>query len=269
MRVLVTGGAGHLGRHVVGAAAAAGHSVRITSRKPRPERAPFAAPGASAPEWIQLDLATPSPEALRATLAGVDAVVHAASDARNSQAADVEGSRRLFEAAREARVGHLLFVSIVGVDKNPLKYYQHKLATERDLEASGLPHSILRAAQFHWFVDYLLGQAARAPFLIPLPAGFHVQSVAEDEVAARILSALTAGPGGRLPDFAGPEPMTLGHAAALWKGIRRVKKAVVPLWLPGKTAAAFRAGSNLAPDGERGTERWKDWLRVHPQSKVW
>src|SRR5262245_61427843 len=128
MRVLVTGGAGHLGRHVVRAAAAAGHSVRITSRKPAPGRAP-------APEWVQLDLAVPGPDVLRAALTGVDAVVHAASDARNSQAADVEGSRRLFEAAREARVGHLLFVSIVGVDKNPLRYYQHKLTTERDLAA--------------------------------------------------------------------------------------------------------------------------------------
>jgi hypothetical protein len=102
-----------------------------------------------------------------------------------------------------------------------------------------------------------------------LPAGFHVQSIAEDEVAARIVRSLADGPGGRLRDLAGPEPMTLAHATALWKGIRRVKKATVPLWLPGKTAAAFRAGSNLASDADLGTARWKDWLRTHPQSRVW
>ena len=263
MKLLVTGGAGHLGRHVVRAAAAAGHAVRIASRKAPPTG------GTSSAEWAQLDLGAADGAGLREALAGIDAVVHAASDARHSQAVDVEGSRRLFEAAKQARVAHLLFVSIVGIDKNPLTYYRHKLATEGDLAASGLPHSILRATQFHWFVDYLLGQAARAPFVMLLPAGFHVQPVAEDEVAARVVRALADGPGGRLRDFAGPEPMTLRHATALWKGIRRVKKPVIPLWLPGGTASAFRAGSNLATDADLGTTRWKDWLRDNPQSRVW
>jgi len=266
MKLLVTGGSGHLGRYVVSVAEAAGHSVRVASRRPRPSGQRPAAPPT---EWVQLDLAAATTESLRQSLAGVDAVVHAASDARKSQATDVEGSRRLFEAARQARVAHLLFVSIVGIDKNPLTYYRHKLTTESDLAASGLPHSILRATQFHWFVDYLLGQAARAPFVMLLPAGFHVQPVAEDEVAARIVRALAEGPGGRLRDFAGPEPMTLRHATALWKGIRRVKKPVIPVWLPGGTAAALRAGSNLAADADLGTTRWKDWLRENPQSRVW
>jgi len=274
MKLLVTGGTGHLGRHVVRAATEAGHAVRVASRKPRPAGRPTAsdtpaATGTPEPEWIQLDLAAPGPESLRDALAGIDAIVHAASDARHSQAVDVEGSRRLFEAAQQARVAHLLFVSIVGIDRNPLPYYRHKLATEGDLAASGLPHSILRATQFHWFVDFLLGQAARASFVMLLPSGFHVQPVAEDEVAARIVRALAQGPGGRLRDFAGPEPMTLRHATSLWKGIRRVRKPVIPVWLPGGTASAFRAGSNLATDAELGTTRWKDWLRANPQSRSW
>jgi uncharacterized protein YbjT (DUF2867 family) len=263
VKLLVTGGSGHLGRDLVAAALAAGHAVRISSRRPRPANAP------ANREWATLDLSRPTPEALREALAGVDAVVHAASDARHSADVDVEGGRRLFEAARDARVGHLLFVSIVGVDKNPLKYYQHKLTTERDLAASGLPHSILRAAQFHWFVDYLLGQAARTPLVMFVPAGFHVQPVDTGEVAARILRALADGPRGLLRDFAGPEPMTLPAAIWTWKSVRRVKKATLPIWLPGQTAAAFRAGSNLAPDGETGVVRWKDWLRSNAQSRTW
>jgi uncharacterized protein YbjT (DUF2867 family) len=247
-------------------AAAAGHSVRAASRRVRPEHP---ASGTEKIEWAQLDLADASGTGLPEALADIDTVVHAASDARHSKAADLEGTRRLIEAARQARVAHLLFVSIVGVDKNPLTYYQHKLQTERDLAASGLPHSILRATQFHWFVDYLLGQAARTPFVMLLPAGFHVQSVAEDEVAARILRALDDGPRGRLRDFAGPQATTLAQATATWKSVRRVKKAVLPLWLPGGTAAAFRAGSNVASDADQGTLRWKDWLRGHPQSKTW
>ncbi|HZM01291.1 MAG TPA: NAD(P)H-binding protein [Planctomycetota bacterium] len=279
MQLLVTGGTGHLGRLVVRGALAAGHGVRIASRRPQPLPMPLPQPAQPHPqpaqpqpqpkaEWTQLDLATATVETLGAALAGVDAVVHAASDARRSKRTDVEGSRRLFEAARQARVSHLLFVSIVGVDQNPLTYYRHKLQTETDLAASGLPHSILRATQFHWFVDYLLAQAARAPFVMLVPAGFHVQGVDEEEVAARILRALGEGPGGRLRDFAGPEPMTLAAAVATWKGVRRVKKAVLPLWLPGGAAAAFRAGSNTSADGDKGTLRWKDWLRGHAQSRA-
>ena len=269
MKLLVTGGAGHLGRHVARAAAAAGHSVRVASRKPRPAGLPTPGDRLSLAEWVHLDLGAAGGDGLSEALAGVDGVVHAASDARRSQAVDVEGSRRLFEAARQARVAHLLFVSIVGIDRNPLTYYRHKLTTEGDLAASGLPHSILRATQFHWFVDYLLGQAARAPFVMLLPSGFHVQPVDEHEVAARIVGALADGPGGRLRDFAGPEPMTLRHATALWKGVRRVRKPVIPVWLPGGTAAALRAGSNLATDADLGTTRWKDWLRENPQSRSW
>lgn len=266
MKLLVTGGAGHLGRDLVQAAVAAGHTVRIASRRARPPAAP------AEHEWVQLDLGDTSraaAEALRGALAGVDAIVHAASDPRRSAVVDVEGGRRLADAAREARVGHLLFVSIVGVDRNPLKYYRHKLAVERLLAETRTPHSILRASQFHWFVDYLLGRAARTPFVMPLASGFHVQPVDTGEVAARLLAALADGPAGLLRDFAGPEPLTLAAAAATWKSVRRVKKPTLPLWLPGQTAAAFRAGSNLAPDGDKGTIRWKDWLRNNAPSRSW
>jgi len=266
MKLLVTGGAGHLGRDVVKAAATAGHSVRLSSRRARPASTP------AAHEWVQLDLGDTSAaaaEALRGAVAGVDAIVHAASDHKRSAVVDVEGSRRLFAAAQQARVAHLLFVSIVGVDKNPLKYYQHKLATERDLAASGLPHSILRATQFHWFVDYLLGRAARTPFILLLPAGFHVQPVDTGEVAARLLAALAEGPHGMLRDFGGPDALTLADATLTWQSIRRVKRSIIPLWLPGRTAAAFRAGSNLTPDGDKGKVRWKDWLRNNARTRSW
>lgn len=270
MNLLVTGGTGHLGRDVVRAATAAGQAVRIASRKARPAGGAVAAgatDAAAATEWATLDFATGA--GLREALAGIDAVVHAASDHRNSAVADVEGTRLLVAAAREARVAHLIFVSIVGIDRIPLPYYQHKLAIERLLAESGLPYSILRATQFHWFVDYLIGQAARVPFVLPLAAGFHMQSVATEDVAARLLAALADGPRGMLRNFVGPEAMTLAAAAETWKSVRRVKKPTLPIWLPGSVAAAFRAGHNTAPEGERGVIRWKEWLRGNAQSREW
>ncbi|MFN8567999.1 MAG: NAD(P)H-binding protein [Kouleothrix sp.] len=54
-------------------------------------------------------------QGLSAALEGVDVVVHAASSpARNTRAVDVDGTRRLLKCAHQARVAHLVYVSIVG-----------------------------------------------------------------------------------------------------------------------------------------------------------
>jgi uncharacterized protein YbjT (DUF2867 family) len=254
MKILLTGGTGTLGREVVRAAEGAGHTVRIASRRARPADTP---PGR---EWARMDVETG--EGVAEALAGVDAVVHAASDPRRHAIVDVEGTRRLIAAARAAGTAHLVYVSIVGIDRIPFAYYRSKLAAEQIVAAGGVPHSILRATQFHPFVETMIASAARAPLILPLPAAFRFQSVATDEVAARLVRAVESGPGGRLRDFGGPEVLTMGEMARAWKAVRGGGKPVVPLPLPGPVAAAFRAGwATLGADGERGTLRWKEWLR--------
>jgi uncharacterized protein YbjT (DUF2867 family) len=254
MRILVTGGTGVLGREVVAAAEVGGHTIRVGSRGARRAQLP------AGREWATMDLA--SGGGLDAAVADVDVVIHAASDPKHSQAADVDGTRTLVEACRRRRVGHVVFVSIVGIDRIPLGYYQHKLAAERIVEGGGVPFSILRATQFHPFVDHLLKSAARAPLIIPLPAGFQVQSVDVAEVARRLVRCVDEGPGGRLADFGGPEAMSLGEAARLWRDARRVSKPIISIPLPGRAAAAFRAGANTVPVGERGSVTWRDWLAL-------
>lgn len=255
MRILLTGGTGALGREVVRAAEGAGHTVRVASRRARPDGVP------AAREWARMDVETG--EGLADALAGVDAVIHAASDPRRHAIVDVEGTRRLADAARAAGTAHLVYVSIVGIDRIPFPYYRSKMAAERIVADGGVPHSILRATQFHPFVESMIAAAARTPLVLPLPASFRFQSVATDEVAARLVRAGADGPGGRLRDFGGPEVLTMGEMAGAWKAARGVGKPVVPLPLPGLVAAAFRAGyATLGPDGERGTQRWADWLRA-------
>lgn len=122
MKVLITGGTGSLGRALLRAAAGAGYSVRVMSRRPRPHSAP------SGVEWAQADLA--SGDGVRAALEGVDAAVHAASDPRRADAVDVGGTRHLVEAARATGLAHLVYVSIAGIDDIPLGYYKRKRAAE-------------------------------------------------------------------------------------------------------------------------------------------
>jgi uncharacterized protein YbjT (DUF2867 family) len=254
MRILVTGGTGVLGRQIVEVAESAGHTVRVGSRGQRRAGIP------AGREWAVMDLASGS--GIGDAVSGVDVVIHAGSDPKNSQAADVEGTRALVEACRRGAVGHLVYVSIVGIDRIPVRYYQHKLAAEGIVSAGGVPWSIVRATQFHPFLDQLLKSAARVPLVMPLPAGFQVQSVDVGEVAHRLLRCVDAGPGGRLPDFGGPEAMTLQEAARAWKAARQVKKPLLSLPLPGRAAAALRAGAATVPAGEHGALGWQDWLRA-------
>jgi uncharacterized protein YbjT (DUF2867 family) len=253
MRVLVTGGSGRLGRELVPLLAAAGHSVTILSRVQRtgPDLRVSHAVG---------DLMTGA--GLTESVADIDAIVHLASDSRNARAVDVEGTQRLVEVARAARVKHLLYCSIVGIDRIPFRYYECKLEAERLIAESGVPFSILRATQFHSFVALLLNEASRYPFIMPIPSGFFVQSVAIEEVAVRLCRAVNEGPNGMLRDFGGPEVLPIEEAATAWIGHGRRNWALraVPIYLPGKIAAAFRAGYNTCPDGERGTLTWRDWL---------
>lgn len=254
MRILVTGGSGHLGREVVRRALVAGHTVRTASRHPRPPSAEV--------EHVQLDLE--SGEGVENAVDAVHAVVHTASDPRHARSVDVEGSRRLAEAARRTGVDHFVFVSIVGIDRIPFPYYRAKLQAEAAVQESAVPYSILRAAQFHYFVDLLLRQAARVPLLLPVPGGFKVQSIATGDVADKLMDVVDSAPAGRLPGLFGPEAMTLTRAARLWLRARQLRKAVVGIPVPGRTASAFRQGFNTAPDQPGGRETWEEWLEKTP-----
>ena len=68
-------------------------------------------------EWVRADLA--SGVGVWEAVAGVDAVIHAASDSRNAEDVDVQGTRRLVDAARARGVRHVVFISIVGIDQMP------------------------------------------------------------------------------------------------------------------------------------------------------
>src|SRR5919205_360241 len=250
MRVLVTGGTGLLGRALVRTAVGAGHAVRVLSRSAR-----AATEGV---EYAVGDIAAGS--GLGAALSGVEAVIHAASDPRRPEEVDVGGTRRLVEAAGAAGVAHLVYVSIVGIDKIPVRYYRAKLEAERIVAASGVPHTVLRATQFHAFVAWLISKAARVPLVLPLPSGFKFQTADEAEVAARLVRCLAEGPRGRAEDFGGPEVLALDAMAAAWMEAAGVRKRLLRLPVPGAAARAFREGANTAPNGERGPVGWREGL---------
>ena len=149
-------------------------------------------------QWVTADLLT-GPKVADA-VADVDAIVHCATNGRHP-ADDVIGTRRLIDTALLGGSPHLIYMSIVGVDKIPLKYYRHKLGVEGIVERSGLPWSVLRATQFHDLVADLLRAASRLP-VMTLPAGVSVQSIDTSDVAGRLIEMIAAGPQGGRPTSA-------------------------------------------------------------------
>jgi uncharacterized protein YbjT (DUF2867 family) len=231
----------------------AGHHVRIMSR--------HSAPGNLLPEteWVQAHLQTG--EGIAAAVQGIDVIVHAASSPSwHTQQVDVDGTRRLLEHAHAAAVAHMVYISIVGIDRIPFGYYQCKRVTEDLIQQSGIPWSLLRATQFHYLIDFVLRAATKLPLVTPLPTNLHFQSVAESEVAQRLREIVQSGPGGRWPDMGGPEVQTLGELAQNWLSLRGMRRAVIPLWLLGKSAQGFRRGDNTCPEQAVGKITWAEWV---------
>ncbi|UUU20646.1 SDR family oxidoreductase [Streptomyces sp. DSM 40750] len=238
--ILVTGGTGVLGRPVTERLRAAGHEVRVLSRHAQPYAVDLVAGGSG------LDTA----------VAGVDTIVHCMTSPRGG---DEKATANLIAAARRAGVRHLVYISIVGVDRVPFPYYRSKLAVERLVEESGLGWTTLRATQFHDLLVMLFQVLAKPPVML-LPAGVSDQPVAVAEVADRLAELAVGAPAGRVDDMGGPEILTfpeLAHAYLAATGRRR-RLLNVPLF--GKAYRGFRAGGHLTPERAVGKGTFAEHL---------
>jgi uncharacterized protein YbjT (DUF2867 family) len=261
--VLVTGGTGHLGRDLV-ARLKGSYRVRVLARSPGSD------PDV---EWFRGDLATG--DGIAAALAGSQTVIHAATlspaarrgypvptDLWSSPSeVDRDGTTRLLEEAAAAAVGHIIYVSIVGIDRPRIPYLRRKLEAEYLIRQSAIPWSIARATQFHWLVDRMLGKMARLP-IVPLP-DISIEPVDTADFADYLVEAVDKGPAARLVDFGGPEVLTFSEVFDQWQRIRNRSVRTMRIPLPSAATNAAAAMSLSDPTSRRGTLTWGDWLRTH------
>jgi uncharacterized protein YbjT (DUF2867 family) len=260
MRILVTGGTGHLGRDIVSRLKDQGHQVRVLARTPGAD---------TAVEWIQGDLATG--RGITEGVTGSDVIIHAASFSpaarrgmfrpvdfvRSPSEVDIGGTRQLLGAAGQAGVAHFLYVSIVGVQRSRVPYLRLKAAAEDVVRQSGVPYSIVAATQFYWLTDRMLGRMARLP-VWPLPTALRMQPADERDFAEYVVECVADGPRGDRQPFGGPEVLSFGDLAQQYLTARRLQRRIVPVPVP---PAAVRAAANLTcPEGRRGTTTWAEWL---------
>src|SRR5579863_8278031 len=231
--ILVTGGTGTLGRHVVRRLRDAGHDIRVLSRQSR-------ASGAGI-EYVVGDLL--KGERIEAAVDGAGTILHCAGGVKG----DDEATRNLVRAASRAGAEHLVYISVIGVDRIPVVsaidramfgYFGSKLAAERVVAHSGLNWTMLRAAQFHDALLTVAQQMAKLP-LIPVPTRFRFQPVDVGEVAGRLVELALGKPAGLAPDMGGPRVYGLadllrGYLRALGK-----RRLMAPVWIPGNAASAI------------------------------
>jgi uncharacterized protein YbjT (DUF2867 family) len=255
--ILVTGGTGTLGRHVVRRLNSAGHHVRVFTRRTRNDEKGISFAGGDLLSGIGVD----------AAVAGVATIIHCAGSGKGDDVA----TRNLVNAA--ARIGqpHLVYISVVGADRVPVtgridrmmfSYFAMKRRAEQVVANSTLPWTTLRATQFHDLMLLALENLVRLP-IVPFPSGFSFQPIDADEVAGHLVELALKDPSGLVPDVAGPRVYA---ASDLVRGYLKAidsHRLTVPVQLPGNAARALRAGANLAPGRAVGVKTWEDYLASH------
>lgn len=244
--VLVTGGTGNIGGRVVRMLSAEGETVRVLSRHGGADSAGVRHAVGDTVRGVGLE------DAMR----GVEVVVHAAGGAKDDDVAAGHVARE----AGSVGVRHLVLISVIGADRMPIGYFRAKAAAERIITESGVPYSVLRAAQVHDFVRRTIGAVARLP-IVPVPRGLRFEPVGAEEVARALTELALGEPSGRVPDLAGPRVLGVEQIVTSLLRARGRHRLRVRLRIPGAAGRAYRAGVNLAGSGaRRGVETWADHL---------
>ena len=113
-------------------------------------------------------------------------------------------------------------VSIIGTDRATAGYGAAKLAHERAALAGPVPARILRAAQFHEFVEVLMGGGGRTTwFTCPRRTQIVAARTVAEALAALALSPEQQPAGAQPAEIAGPREEYLPDLAALLAEARR------------------------------------------------
>ena len=252
--ILVTGASGTLGRLLVPTLTRRGSDVRALSRRARGGGGPG---GSGSFEWAVGDLGTGA--GLDEAVDGIDVIVHAASNTRGQGKGDTDAVWRLMEAAkRGGRRPHLVYISIVGVDRHPFGYYRAKYEAEQAIEASGLPHTVQRTTQWFQLLDRFLTLAAKSP-VVPVPS-VPFQPLDAREIAGRLADLAGGEPLGHAEDMGGPELLDASELAQAYLRATGKRRLLVPFRVPGKAGRAFRAGVHTCPENRQGKTTWAEYL---------
>jgi uncharacterized protein YbjT (DUF2867 family) len=258
-KIAVTGATGRVGSHLVEILEQRGHDVVQIARS------------------TGVDVVTG--EGLDEALAGVDAIVDAATgptpDEAEATAFFTASARNLQRAGAAAGANRIVLVSIIGIDKFEGGYNAAKVAQEQTLLEGPLPVRIVRAAQFHEFVEPLVGWTIQDGVA-------HVPEMRTQLVAAAAVAEVLADAveepefeNGRITEIAGPRDERLADAAAALFASRgdafeiRESRGGLLADPDGRDAAAYAEGAALPNAGAQlAGPTFEEWLAMAHVSQL-
>jgi uncharacterized protein YbjT (DUF2867 family) len=246
-KIAVAGATGRVGRHVVDVLEERGHEAVAISRA------------------TGVDVITG--DGLAAALVGVDTIIDVATGPSPEQQAATEffttATRNLQTAGAEAGVQRVVVVSIIGIDHLAGGYSIAKLAHEQAMRSGPIPVQILRASQFHEFVELLVqwGTKDNTSYVPKM----RTQLIAARSVAEALVD-LATGPApetsGATSQIAGPREESVVDVAQLL-----VSRRGIPLKIEGVTnaddpdAEQNETGGLLpGPDATLAGPTFEEWL---------
>ena len=244
-KLAVTGATGRLGRPLVEVLEGQGHEVVPIARSKG------------------VDVITG--EGLAEALDGVEAVVEAATspspDEQEATSFFTTSARNLRELGAEAGVKRIVLVSIIGIDRFKTGYNAAKLAQEQAALEGPIPTRILRAAQFHEFVEQLLDWGRQGD--VAYVAAMQTQVVSARTVAEELAGLVAdSEPTGPTLDIAGPRAERLVDLARLVVAHNGNSLEVVETNEFFPEGDLYDSGAALpGPDAKLAGPTFEEWLK--------
>jgi uncharacterized protein YbjT (DUF2867 family) len=223
--ILVTGGTGFVGGHVVHLLREQSREVRCLVRDGR--RAEKLESWGC--EVVEGDVTEPS--SLRRAVEGVDVAVHLVAIRQGKpeefQRIMVGGTRNLLQAAKEAGVQRFVLMSALGTSeetKDAVPYYGAKWQMEQEVQQSGFPHVIFRPSFIFGRDGGILRTfrklAKVAPITPIIGSGEQrIQPIWADDVAAYFAKAIDHEPAtNRTFEVGGPDAVSWNE---FWERLKR------------------------------------------------
>ncbi len=235
--ILVTGATGFIGRALVRLLFESGYPVRTLLRpSPRTPRLPKGVPVEVAVVGLG------DVRGLRAALRDVDTVIHLAGTEHQGRNAnllgiDIQGTRNLAQACKEAGVGRFIYLSHIGADRaSAYPVHKAKGIAEEHIRKSGVPHTIVRSAIIYGPEDHFTTNLAnllrRAPVFFPIPGDgqTRIQPLwVEDLVTCLLWTIENPETINKTYEVGGSEYFTLRQALETIMEVTGIHRVLVPL----------------------------------------
>ena len=172
--ILITGGTGFIGNVLIRQLSDLGYPIKLLLRPSK--ESPII------PTGIPIDVAITSlsdTKGVRAAMKGVDVVFHLASAeslGRKAQltSVDIQGTQAIVQAASQAKIERLVYLSHLGVDRaSAYPLLQAKAIAEHAIKTSKIPYTIIRSAVVYGEGDHFTNGLAFllkvSPYFVMLP----------------------------------------------------------------------------------------------------